>query len=59
MVFTEKHRGGEDRVGLRLGGAGGLRGILPAVRGFGGRWGGARCLDDDPDINMNTSVNKS
>lgn len=49
MVFTEKHRGGEDRVGLRLGGAGGLRGILPAVRGFGGRWGGARCLDDDPD----------
>ena len=49
MVFIEKHRGGEDRVGLRLGGAGGLRGILPAVRGCGGRWGGARCLDDDPD----------
>ena len=35
MVFTEGQRGGEDRVGLRLGGAGGHRGILPAVRGFG------------------------
>lgn len=37
MVFTEKHGGGEDRVGLRFGGAVGHRGILPAVRGFGGR----------------------
>ena len=26
---------------------------------FGGGWGGAWCLDNDPDINMNTSVNKS
>lgn len=59
MVFTKKHGGGEDRVGLRLGGTGGHKGILPAVRGFGGGWGGAWCLDNDPDINMNASVNKS
>ena len=32
MVFTKKHGGGEDRVGL--GGAGGHEGTLPAVRGF-------------------------
>ena len=33
MVFTKKHGGGEDRVGL--GGAGGHKGTQPAVRGFG------------------------
>lgn len=37
MVFTKKHGGGEDRVGL--GGAGGHEGTLPAVRGVGGGWG--------------------
>ena len=57
MVFTKKHGGGEDKVGL--GGAGGHKGTQPAVRGFGGGWGGAWCLDNDPDINMNASVNKS